>query len=87
MRTDASFARSSLETASGKAVVYRLGALAKEGLASGLERLPFSIKVLLESVLRNVDGELVTVEDVERLAAWNAASTARRSSCPSCPRA
>ena len=74
MRTDASFARSSLDTAAGKAVVYRLGALEKEGLATGLDRLPFSIKVLLEAVLRNVDGELVTFEDLERLAKWNAAA-------------
>ncbi len=75
MRTDASFARSSLETASGRASVYRLNALEKEGLAPGLARLPFSIKVLLEAVLRNVDGELVTFEDLERLAKWHAAAT------------
>ena len=85
MRTDASFARASLDTASGKAVVYRLSALEKEGLAPGLDRLPFSIKVLLEAVLRNVDGELRHVEDVERLARWNAARRRRPSSCPSCP--
>ncbi len=36
--------------------------------------MPFSIKVLLEAVLRNVDGELVTRADVERLAAWKAAA-------------
>lgn len=34
-------------------------------------RLPFSMKVLLESVLRNVDGELVTEEDVRSVAGWS----------------
>ena len=36
--------------------------------------MPFSIKVLLEAVLRNVDGELVTRTDAERLAGWKAAA-------------
>ena len=36
--------------------------------------MPFSIRVLLEAVLRNVDGELVTDDDVRNLAAWNAAA-------------
>ena len=76
MRTDAFAARSSLETGSGKAVVYRLSALGDSGIAPGLDRLPFSIRVLLEAVLRNVDGEIVTEEDVKRLAAWNAAAVA-----------
>ncbi|HVR71369.1 MAG TPA: aconitate hydratase AcnA [Vicinamibacteria bacterium] len=52
--------------------IHRLRELEKEGIAPGLDRLPFSIKVLLESVLRNVDGELVTEEDVRRLGAWQA---------------
>src|SRR5690349_20337415 len=62
-----------LETGSGPAVLYRLDALEKRGIAAGLDRLPFSIKVLLEAVLRNVDGELVTEADVKNLASWNAA--------------
>jgi aconitate hydratase len=41
-------------------------------LAPGLQQLPFSIKVLLESVLRSVDDELVGEEDVKRLSGWNA---------------
>src|SRR6185295_11408235 len=56
----------------GPVSYYRLGALEREGLTKGLDRLPFSIKVLLESLLRNLDGELVTEADVRRLAAWNA---------------
>ncbi len=76
MRTDAFAARSFLETGSGEAVVYRLSALRDSGIAPGLDRLPFSIRVLLESVLRNVDGEIVTEDDVKRLASWNAAAVA-----------
>ena len=72
MRTDSFAARSTLDTGLGRAVVYRLSALAERGVAPGLDRLPFSIRVLLESVLRNLDGELVTEDDVKRLASWNA---------------
>jgi aconitate hydratase len=72
MKTDTFGARSTFETGHGKASLYRLSALEKEGVASGLDRLPFSIRVLLESVLRNVDGELVTADDVRGLASWSA---------------
>src|SRR5215831_10812549 len=51
---------------------YRLARLSELGLAPNLDRLPFSIKILLEALLRNVDGYLVTEADVRRLAAWNA---------------
>src|SRR3989454_2040721 len=65
-------ARGPLATGQGEVAIHRLAALERAGLAPGLGRLPFSIKVLLESVLRNVDGELVTEADVKNLAAWNA---------------
>src|SRR5512143_548800 len=74
MKTDSFGARSTLDTGSGRAAIYRLDALAKAGVAPGLSRLPFSFKVLLEAGLRHVDGELVTPADVRSLAAWNAAS-------------
>src|SRR3972149_3176956 len=72
MKTDAFGARGALETGSGPVTVYRLSALEQRGLAKGLDRMPFSVKVLLEAVLRNLDGELVTAHDVENLAGWNA---------------
>ncbi|HVP38939.1 MAG TPA: aconitase family protein, partial [Candidatus Saccharimonadales bacterium] len=68
-------ARSTLHTPQGDLVVYRLDALARK-LGASLERLPFSIRVLLESVLRSCDGYQVTEEDVTRLAKWNARSPA-----------
>src|SRR5262245_62255993 len=74
MKSDVFGARSTFETGQGKALLYRLDALEKAGVAPALARLPFPIRVLLESVLRNVDGELVTDDDVRSLAAWNAAA-------------
>jgi len=68
-------ARSTLSTRLGELQVHRLAALTDLGL---VDRLPFSIKVLLESALRNVDGFTVTVEDVRALANWNARNVARR---------
>ena len=59
----------------GEHIIFRLDALAKRGLGSG-QHLPFSIRVLLEGLLRNCDGYLVQAADVERLAAWNAAQPA-----------
>ena len=39
-----------------------------------VSRLPISIRIVLESVLRNLDGRKVTDEDVKNLANWNAKS-------------
>ena len=64
-------ARATVETAGGRAVIYRLDSLEKAGHGA-VSRLPFSIKVLLEALLRNFDGTLVTEEDVISLAQWNA---------------
>ncbi len=69
--------RGTLEVSGGRATIYRLDRLEKAGLGK-ISRLPFSIKVLLEAVLRNVDGFLVKQDDVAALAAWNAKSPAAR---------
>ena len=76
-RQDPFGARAVLNTGDGSAVIYRLESLEKRGLG-GISRLPFSIKVLLESVLRHCDGALITEQDVAALAAWNAKSPAAR---------
>src|SRR5579862_7021572 len=70
-------ARATLSTAGGTATIYRLDSLEKSGHGA-VSRLPVSIKVLLESLLRNCDGTLVTKEDVIALAQWNAKSPASR---------
>ena len=64
-------ARSSIDTGSGSATIYRLDQLEKAGLGA-VSRLAFSVKILLEAVLRNCDGKLVTEEDVSALAGWQA---------------
>ncbi len=76
MKADVFGARGTIETSHGKVVLYRLSALGKAGLAPALDRMPFSIKVLLEAVLRCLDGELVTETDVRNLARWNAPAPA-----------
>ncbi|HEY4038490.1 MAG TPA: aconitate hydratase AcnA [Burkholderiaceae bacterium] len=48
---------------------YRLSALEASGLGS-ISRLPHSIRVVLEAVLRNCDGKKITEEHVRQLAAW-----------------
>jgi aconitate hydratase len=68
-------ARAKFDTGHGEAYLYRLDTLEKEGLGN-VSRLPFSIKVLLEAVLREVDGFIVTEEDVQKLAAWSATTPA-----------
>jgi len=56
----------------GDYFIYRLDKLAALGVAPNLNRLPFSIKILLEALLRNLDNYVVTEQDVKNLAAWNA---------------
>ncbi len=62
-------ARAEFETGNGPAVMYRLDRLEKEGIAE-VSRLPVSIKILLESLLRNCDGKTITEADIAALAAW-----------------
>ena len=69
-------ARDTFDTGSGTLGIYRLSRLEELGLTK-ISALPYSIRVLLESVLRNCDGYVVSEEDVKNLAAWNAASPAK----------
>jgi aconitate hydratase len=64
--------QSTLTSKAGDVRICRLNALAEQGIGN-LETLPFSIKVLLESALRNMDNYVVSEADVKGLAAWNAA--------------
>ncbi|MGE3726109.1 MAG: aconitate hydratase AcnA [Candidatus Sericytochromatia bacterium] len=64
--------RTALATGSGTVYYYSLSKLADQGF-SAIHSLPFSIKVLLESVLRNCDDYVVSREDVKKLATYNAA--------------
>jgi aconitate hydratase A / 2-methylisocitrate dehydratase len=69
MATDPFGARRILETQSGRVAIYSLEALESQGLTK-IARLPYSIRVLLESVLRQVNGREITERDVEALAGW-----------------
>ncbi len=55
----------SLEVNGASHQIFRVGAV------GGAARLPFSLKVLLENLLRNEDGRLVTAAQIEALAAWD----------------
>jgi aconitate hydratase len=50
----------------------------EQALNKPLSRLPISIRILLESLLRNCDGKSVKKEDVELLAAWNATNPSKK---------
>ncbi len=69
-KSDPFAARQAFETGAGKAALYRLTRLEELGLTR-IAELPFSIRVLLESALRNCDGFEVTEEHVKALAGWS----------------
>lgn len=63
--------RDTFDSGSGEVGIYRLSRLQEQGIGD-ISQLPYSIRVLLESVLRNCDGYVVEQEDVRNLANWNA---------------
>ncbi|HEX3240264.1 MAG TPA: aconitate hydratase [Solirubrobacterales bacterium] len=72
MSSDSFGARSTLEVSGREYEVFRLDALQER---FDVARLPYSIKVLLENVLRLEDGVSVSAADVEAIAGWDAAAT------------
>jgi aconitate hydratase len=63
-------AKTRLSTREGQASYYSLPALAAAGLGE-VATMPFTLKIMLESLLRNVDGKTVTEADVATLAGWS----------------
>ncbi len=63
-------ARSTLQVGGKTFHYYRLDALSRAGL--DISRLPFSLKILLENLLRHEDGVTVTAVDIRALASWDA---------------
>ncbi|MEP2945531.1 MAG: aconitate hydratase AcnA [Lentilitoribacter sp.] len=57
-------------TAAGKEYTYFNLKTAEANGLKGISNLPYSMKVLLENLLRNEDGRSVTKEDIENVAAW-----------------
>ncbi len=68
-------ARATFDTGSGRATLYRLRALDDAGVTD-TSRLPYSIRMVLEALLRTCDDYEVTESDVRALATWNAARPA-----------
>ncbi|HLB89594.1 MAG TPA: aconitate hydratase AcnA [Terriglobales bacterium] len=64
--------RSTLKVGNKEYEIYRLDALDKQGIST--KHLPFSLRILLENLLRTEDGRNVTQNDVRALAAWNSKS-------------
>ncbi len=64
-------AKKTFESEKGDYTAYDLKALEKAGLGK-IDKLPYSIKVLLESCLRNFDGDVVTEEHIKALAGYDA---------------
>ncbi len=62
-------ARAKLKGVADDIIYYRLDALAERGV-SGIEHLPFTVKIMLENVLRNIGGGLVNENEVYSLARW-----------------
>ncbi len=69
MDFDAFNAKDKITTRFGRYFIYRLNKLEREGLTQ-LSRLPYSIRILLESVLRQCNGREIVQEDVINLAGW-----------------
>lgn len=76
MTQDIFNARTSLRTSHGRYLYYRLARLAETGLTD-LEKLPFSIRIMLESLLRQCNEREITSQDVLNLAAWKPEATHR----------
>ncbi|MGA2745358.1 MAG: aconitate hydratase AcnA [Candidatus Sulfotelmatobacter sp.] len=61
--------KSTLKVGSKEYEIYRLDALDKQGIPT--THLPFSLRILLENLLRTEDGRNVTKEEIRALASWN----------------
>ena len=69
--------RSTLSTGSGTVYMYSLLALEHRGFP-GISRLPFSLRILLENLLRQEDNRFVKQADIEALAKWDVKSKTPR---------
>src|ERR1700691_540836 len=65
--------RSVLKVGEKEYEIYRLDALDKQGIST--QHLPFSLRILLENLLRTEDGRNVTANEIRALTSWNKNST------------
>src|ERR1700678_2382750 len=69
MSLDSFNSRSTLEVGDKEYEIYRLDSLDKQGIST--KHLPYSLRILLENLLRTEDGRNVTQQEVRALASWN----------------
>src|SRR5690606_5682420 len=74
--TDSFGARTALRVGDRTYEIYRLDALSAAGI--DVSRLPYSLRILLENLLRHEDGVSVTAEDVLTLARWRPGDVSTR---------
>src|SRR6478609_8418644 len=67
---DSFASRATLDVAGKSYTIYRLDALSRASKGNS-DKLPFSLKILLENLLRNEDGAFVKKADIEAMASWN----------------
>src|SRR5689334_14309520 len=71
--------RATLDVGGAPYTIYRLSAIeAQSGGGNKASRLPFSLKILLENLLRNEDDAFVKADDILALARWDVKSTAEK---------
>ena len=71
LRNDPFGALTNVDLPEGRTSFYRLSRLQDEGVIDSLDRLPFSIRVLLENTLRHAGGGYVTADHVQAVTKWS----------------
>src|SRR5680860_210555 len=75
MSRDSFGAKGTLDVDGKSYGIYRLSSVAGEGLPDdAVDSLPYSLKILLENLLRTEDGANITAADIRALAGWDANS-------------
>ena len=67
-----------IKTEMGDVGIFSLKELEKKGVIKDLSKMPYSIKIIAESMLRQRDGKLITDEDVVTAASWNPSENSDR---------
>lgn len=83
MQRDLFQSRDFIKTSYGEFQIYRLSALEQQGITR-LDQVPFSIRIMIESLLRQYDGNNISEQDVKNIAGW-LPQTKNRPSLPFCP--
>ena len=78
--------KATLKTKSGTYTYHDLNALTRQKIGH-VQKLPYSMRVLLEAMLRNVDGFVVTADDVAAWPTGTRKAPAQGRRCRSCPAA